>query len=159
VKAKENRPNRGGSAVDTTLSLVRPLLKAVTPQNDEADEHAVARRINAWLEGGSPPLVRDKPVQLGVNIGARRGDALAGADLPPINWGVRNELELAVLVSGKDFKVEPRLRQFTLTKGTDSKPIHFEVTPLTEGKPILRVSLYLARELDLLEEFEIPIAV
>jgi hypothetical protein len=35
----------------------------------------------------------------------------------------------------------------------------FTVTPLLKGLSLLRVSLYLARELALLEEFEIPLTV
>jgi hypothetical protein len=117
------------------------------------------RRINAWIEDADEPLVLNRTYSFRVNVGKLRADALANAPLPRINWGERQELDILVVLSGSDFRISPRQRPLTLPRSGETKPVEFAITPLVAPSALLRVSFYLARELFLLEEFEISIAV
>ena len=117
------------------------------------------RHINAWIEDGDLPLIKGELYRFGINIGKLRDHALATQKLPEIDWGTNDKLEILVVLGGRDFSVEPRSQKFTLPKHGESDPIFFGVKGLIAGKPILRISFYLARELALLEEFELPLSV
>jgi hypothetical protein len=117
------------------------------------------RRVNAWVEDADGPLILSRTYRFCVNVGKLRADALASAALPGIDWGERQELDILVVLGGGDFRVTPRQRPLTLPKSGDTKPVEFAIRPLVAPSALLRVSLYLAHELLLLEEFEISIRV
>ena len=119
----------------------------------------VERHVNAWIEDGDLPLIRGQKYRFGVNIGRLRQGGLVSAKVPEIDWGNNKTVEIIVILSGRDFFIEPRSRQLNLSKTDETDPMFFTVTPLLKGLSLLRVSLYLARELALLEEFEIPLTV
>jgi hypothetical protein len=121
---------------------------------DRADD----RKVNAWFVDARPPLQQRRVYQLGVNIGKPREDALATASAPAIDWGDKENLQLLVVISGFGFVADQRQQILTLPKRGDSDTIFFAVTP-NQDSMLLRISLYLARELTLLEEFELPIEV
>jgi hypothetical protein len=168
--------DRGGGRL---LSVIRPQMSKVRPRRSPAtqpDDHLrheplsgnseipapdaeEKRRINAWIEDGEPPLEKGHTYQLGVNIGKRRQHALADAEFPNVEWKNEQSLQILVVISGHGLVVKPRERLVTLPRNGDSEPAYFSVTPVLENSDtlLLRISLYLARELTLLEEFEIPI--
>jgi hypothetical protein len=148
-------------AMDSTLP-------EITPIEVKADKtlHAIPevtttkieeRQINAWIEDAEGPLIYGIAYKLLINIGRRRSGALATAGLPPIDWGVQEEVPILVVVSGTDFVITPRLRHILLPKLGDTAPVEFAVTPKVVSKPILRISFYLEDDFSLLEEFEVPI--
>jgi hypothetical protein len=117
------------------------------------------RHINAWVEDADVPLIKGQTYRFALNIGKLRANALSSPKLGNIDWGQNDSLTLVVLLSGSDFKVEPRYREIVLPKYGDTGSIFFYITPLKSTSATLRISLHLARELTLLEEFEIPIPI
>jgi hypothetical protein len=79
--------------------------------------------------------------------------------LREFDWKDNHKLDIWVVLSGYHFTAERRQQKFTLPKEGDTDPIFFAVTPTGGGSVFLRISLYFARELTLLQEFEIPIPV
>jgi hypothetical protein len=110
-----------------------------------------------WVEDADKFLTQDRTFELFINIGGLRTNALTSPTLPPIDWGIQNELPILVVLSGRDFSVKPRCRRILLPKHGDTTPVSFEITPLKTPSSTLRISFYLERELALLEEFEVPI--
>jgi HSP20 family molecular chaperone IbpA len=148
-----------GSAFDQlqTASPENPSLDI--EQIDKKNASSEKRHVNGWIEDGEPPLKKGRTYRLGVNIGRLREKTLASADLPNIDWGGKESLELLVVVGGYGFSVDRREQILSLPRHGDSKDIFFAITPVQDNSLLLRISLYLARELTLLEEFEIPIEV
>ena len=64
-----------------------------------------------------------------------------------------------MVIGGSDFDVEPRSHPLSVPHHGDTGPIFFSLTPLRAYTLELRISFYLARELALLQEFQIPIEV
>src|SRR5262249_55157981 len=117
------------------------------------------RHINAWIENADAPLLEGELYTFGVNIGKLRAQALSGAKLPELHWPDTEQLALLIVLSGPDFEIQPRSVEITLPRHGDTAPAFFRIRPRKSALSLLRVSLYLARELALLEEFEIPIPV
>jgi hypothetical protein len=114
---------------------------------------------NAWVEDADGPLILNRTYKFCVNVGKLRTDALASAPLPRIDWRNQQELKILVVLGGGDFRVSPPQQPLTLSKSCDTKPVEFEIMPLVAESALLRISFYLARELLLLEEFEISVQV
>jgi hypothetical protein len=68
-------------------------------------------------------------------------------------------VQVWIVLGGRGFVVEPRQQEFTIPKQGDTDPIFFAITPTAGDSLLLRISLYFARELTLLQEFEVPIPV
>jgi hypothetical protein len=166
-----DRENRAGR----TLGRVRPQLKEFVPfstggaagseaptasASPPGDAAAGATRfVNAWLEDGAPPLERDRRYTLAINIGGLREQSLGSEMLGDIDWRDKTSLMLLCVVSGHGVSVSPGQRTFELTPAGDTKKILFTITARRAIPIALRTSLYLARELTLLEEFEVTVAV
>ena len=112
------------------------------------------RHTNAWIENGRSPLQVGICYRLGLNIGQLR-------ELTPAAAVARSQdqesLSLLVVLGGSGFSVEPRQHLLVLPRRGSTAPIFFAITPLRAGTLILCISFYLARELALLQEFEVPI--
>jgi flagellar protein FliO/FliZ len=118
---------------------------------------AAARRINAWIEGGMPPLQVNRAYRLGLNIGRLRAGGIAAVRFIEPQQQYEATLDLLVVVGGTGFRLEPRRHVLALPCRGDSESIFFTLTPLRAATLILCISIYLARELALLQEFEVPI--
>lgn len=131
-----------------------------TQRSSDLQPHPVAERhVNAWIEDGDPPLETGRLYRFAVNIGKLRDQALGSSPFPILNWGDNAALAILIVVSGHGFTASPHQRQLDLPKYGETEPVLFNITPLEPNSFLLRISIYLARELTLLEEFEIPIAV
>ena len=117
------------------------------------------RHINAWIVDGEPPLEKGRTYQFAINVGKLCEQAIAAPKLLGFDWKDNDELEVWIVLSGLGFSVEPRQRQFTLPKQGDTKPIFFAITVTGYESLLLRISLYFARELTLLQEFEVLIPI
>jgi hypothetical protein len=127
------------------------------PYEDKADTDS--RKVNLWIEDGDLPLVQAQSYIFGFNIGGSRDNALVSEDIPDVDWGNRQSLELLVVLSGRGFSIDPPSKTITLQKQGDTVPFLFKLSPTEAGFLYLRIGLYLARELTLLEEYEIPFEV
>ena len=112
-------------------------------------------RINAWIEDGEPPLEIGRTYRFGINIGKLRQRALG--NLQAIEERDEKSLGILIVVGGHGFSVEPQGQSLLLPTHGDTEAVFFAITPVRRGSLLLRITLYLARELTLLEEFEIPI--
>jgi hypothetical protein len=146
------------AAFETELDSTEQRVRA--ERNDlRSQERTENRRINAWFEDGEPPLEKGRTYRLGINIGTLRDHSLATVRLPDMDWKETDNLDLLIVLSGHGFLVKPRERVLKLPKTRDTETVFFAITPIIVDDVILRISVYLARELMLLEEFEIPINV
>lgn len=59
------------------------------------------------------------------------------------------------MLSGPDIKANPPIRTATLHRQDGMKPVYFDVTMLRAGEPEFFVSLFLTRELFLLQRLRI----
>jgi hypothetical protein len=155
-------PASSAAATDAvTTDVHEEAFSPTSPSALESAEAAAAppRFINAWLEDGTPPLAPDRPYTLAINIGRLRDQTLASEPLARIDWGDKTSLMLLCVVSGHGASISPGQRTFELTPAGDTEKIPFTITARRADAIALRISLYLARELTLLEEFEVSIAV
>jgi lysozyme family protein/peptidoglycan hydrolase-like protein with peptidoglycan-binding domain len=144
---------------EPSLGQANGALGAPTSRREEFTESTEKRQINAWIEDGKPPLEKERTYRLGINIGKLRQYALASRGLTMINWEDKGNLELLIVISGHGLSVKPREQPLRLAKTGDTRAVFFAITPTNSASLLLRISLYLAHELTLLEEFEIPIKV
>jgi len=128
-----------------------PLLPTTAYKQEE-------RHVNAWIEDGEPPLQKGRTYRFGINIGKLCQHAIAAPKLREFDWKDNDELDVWIVLSGHGFSAQPRQRRFTLPKHGDTVPIFFAITPTEGDSLLLRISLYFARELTLLQEFEVSIA-
>jgi hypothetical protein len=117
------------------------------------------RHINAWIADGEPPLEKGRSYKFAINVGKLCEHAIAAPKLREFDWKDNHELDVWIVLSGYRVKVEPCQQKFTLPKEGDTDTLFFAITPTGYGSVLLRVSLYFARELTLLQEFEVPIPV
>lgn len=117
------------------------------------------RHVNAWLMEESLPLYVGKAYQIGVNIGALRADIIGGGEFDEPEWGDRTELELLIALNSVDAEVSPDWIVVKLPKHGDTEAVYFTVTPLTDDVVNLHLSIYLARDLTLLEKFRMSLPV
>jgi hypothetical protein len=117
------------------------------------------REISAWIEGGEPPLDVGVKYRLFVKIGELPQHVLASTKLMNLDWGNHEGLRILVVISGRDLSVDPPQRELWLPKEGDSAPIFFDITFNGNDLLLLRIMFYLAHELTLLQEFEIPISI
>ena len=125
------------------------------PQHEVAQE----RHINATIVDGEPPLEIGKTYKFEINIGKLCEHAIEAPKLHEFDWKESKELDVLIVLSGHRILVEPRQQKFTLPKQGDTKPVSFDITPTGHDSALLRISLYFARELTLLQEFEVSLAV
>ena len=123
------------------------------PSNDEQE----TRSINAWIDGEQQVIAVNTAFRLGVNVGVPRSGALATETLPALDWDKADTIELLVMAGSSAFTVEPRSHKITLLPKGDTVPCYFAVTPKRSGTCNLRISFYIAVDLTLLEEFEVPL--
>lgn len=117
------------------------------------------RKVNAWLEDAQLPLQVGERYKIGVNIGAPRQDALGGGPFHEPDWGNQNQLDLVIALHGRGAKIEPVWQYGTLPKSSDMPAVYFDVEPHEEGMLELYLSIFLAHELVLLEEFQLTFEV
>ena len=133
--------------------------EVLVPPTETQLEVGQNRHINAWIVDGEPPLEKGRPYQFAINVGKLCEHAIAAPKLREFDWKDNRELDVWIVLSGYRVMVEPRQQKFTLPKEGDTDPIFFAVTPTGYGSVLLRISLYFARELTLLQEFEVLIPV
>ncbi len=126
---------------------------------EDADEESKGRRINAWIEDGELPLKVDVVYTIKINIGASIEGAIGGKDFTEPDWGDCESLDLIIVLRGDGFQVEPSWQPAVLPRLGEMEAAAFEVRPCIEGNLELSLSLYLARELTLLEEMRISVEV
>ena len=126
---------------------------------DEKRQLSDERHINAWIEDGEPPLEKGHTYRFAINVGKLYQNAIAAPELQEIDWKDKISLSVVIVVSGDGFSVRPRQQTFSLPKEGDTEPVFFDITPTLLDFLLLRISLYLALELTLLQEFEINIPV
>lgn len=114
---------------------------------------------NAWIVDGEPPLEKGRTYEFAINVGTLCEHAMAAPRLRDFDWKDNPELDVWIVLSGHGFTAEPHQQKFTLPKQGDTDPIFFAINPTGYGSLLLRISLYFARELTLLQEFEVPIPV
>jgi hypothetical protein len=131
----------------------------LVPPTEAQIEVAEHRHINAWIVDGEPPLEKGRTYKFAINVGKLCEHAIAAPKLPEFDWKDNHELDVWIVLSGNGIMVEPRQQKFTLPKHGDTDPIFFAITPAGYGSVLLRISLYFARELTLLQEFEVSIPV
>ena len=84
---------------------------------------------------------------------------MSSTKLREFDWKDSQQVDVWIVLSGRGFIAKPRQQLFTLPKEGDTYPIFFAITPAEHDSLLLRISVYFARELTLLQEFEVPIAV
>lgn len=114
------------------------------------------RHVNAWFEDGELPLETMRRYSLAVNIGAARGDGLGTKPLAEPDFADNEGIDLLVVVGGQGYSVVQRQQPLRLLRVGESDVARFAITPLDETF-LLRISVYLADDLALLEEFEFPL--
>ena len=133
--------------------------EALVPHREAHLEVAENRHINAWIVDGEPPLERGRTYKFAINVGKLCEHANAAPKLRDFDWKDNHELDFWIVLSGYRLIAKPRQQKFTLPKQGDTAPIFFDITPTGDDSVLLRISLYFARELTLLQEFEVPIPV
>lgn len=137
------------------------LLSEVDRQNAEPtsgdkslkpESHSPRRQVNAWFEEAQQPLIVGRNYRLGVNIGSPRADSLVAVGFQEPEWGTRNEIGLVIAIHAISARVEPLWHQMLLRKG-EMEPVYFNIVPIEAGVIELYLTIFLARELTLLEEF------
>ncbi|WP_422016787.1 hypothetical protein [Reyranella sp.] len=115
------------------------------------------RHVNAWFEDGDEQLEIDRSYYLAINIGKLRPGSLATEPIVEPNFSAGAPLELLVVIGGHGFSIKRHQQTLWLPPEGDSEIVRFQVTPRTES-PFLRISIYMAIDLTLVEEFEIPLS-
>jgi len=158
---RKNKESRYQSAAEMRVDLKRlkQHLDSGSPLTKTTGFRREERHINARIEDGKPPLEKGHTYRFGINVGKLCEDTIAAPKLQGFDWKDNYELTVWVVLSGLGFSVEPRQQLFTLPKTGDTDPIFFAITPTGRDSLLLRISLYFARELTLLQEFEISMSV
>ena len=158
---------------DTPLDALEPEIQEYSPPGrpekmesgpsgksfEMGSEPAADRHVNAWLEQGQLPLTENASVQIGVNIGAPREGTIGGGVFVEPDWGHWQQLDLVISLNGPGARVTPTSQLVTLHKQGDTPPVFFGVVPRRAGKLELYLSIYLAKEMTLLEEFVLTLPV
>jgi hypothetical protein len=131
------------------------VVKEVTPTS--TDTVPVGREVNAWLSDCELPLVVGQNHTLGVDIGTPRSYRVGGSSFTEPNWEDRDQLDLLILVDGPEFEVTPSFQQAILPRTGNMETRFFGITPKSEGPLKLNISIFLAHELTLLEEFAVEL--
>jgi hypothetical protein len=126
----------------------------VTPQPDEPVAPADPM-VNVWLEGAEEPLRVGTAYRVAIDVGKPRDGALASEPLAPPGSAEEEELALTLVLSGKDVMVRPPVQNAVLHRRDGMKAVFFDVTLLRAGRPEFFVSVFLARELVLLQKIRI----
>lgn len=117
------------------------------------------REVNAWIVDGGLPLIRDRRYRVGVNIGAPREGRLAGWPFAEPDWGDRSEIRLLLSLHAAGVDVSPSCRRARLHREKNMRAVYFDIIPRVAGPVSLHISIFLARELTLLEEFRVGVVV
>jgi serine/threonine protein kinase len=125
----------------------------------EKEPEPKGRQVNAWLHNAELPLVLNETYKLGVNIGAPRAMRLGGGAFKEPQWGQRDHIDLVISVAGAGVKVSPAWRHAVLPKHGEMKSVYFKITPLKDDDITLHLSIFLRRELTLLEEYSMELSV
>ena len=164
ARGKENRirgglgiPSSGFKASKEVDHPPKSEAEAAVPPAAEALSEE--RYVNAWIVDGEPPLERGQAYKFAVNVGKLCEHALAAPRLREFDWMDNREMEVWIVLSGRGFMSDLQQQRFTLPKEGETDPIVFTITPTENDQLLLRISLYFARELTLLQEFEVPIPV
>lgn len=116
------------------------------------------REVNVWLVDTELPLVVAQEQTLGVDIGEPRSERVGGGAFNEPDWGTANELEIVILVDGAGFDVTPSFQKATLPRLGTMESVFFKITP-DGSAATLNLTIFLARELILLEEFSLDFSV
>jgi hypothetical protein len=115
------------------------------------------RMVNVWLDGSGERLRTGEPYRVGVDAGSSPQSAEAPDPMGEPEWLGRDSLGLTILLSGPDIKADPPIRTATLHRRDGMKPVYFDVTFLRAGNAQFFVSLFLTRELFLLQRIRIAL--
>ena len=129
-------------------------------QTKSVTEHKkplATRKVNVWLVNAQPPLFVGTDHRFGVNIGRTHEGALTSAVFQEPDWGDRDQLDLVILLEGANASVSPSWRPAVLPKSKNMEPVYFQVTPRDKGPVLLSLSIFLARELALLEKVSVEV--
>jgi hypothetical protein len=138
-----NRLDAARSELDRLRVWERTKSESTTPR----------RQVNAWLEEAQQPLTVGRSYRLGVNIGSPRADSLVEVDFREPEWGALNEIGLVIAVHARGARIEPLWHNATLLRKGEMEEVYFNIVPIEEGVIELYLTIFLARELTLLEEF------
>lgn len=147
---------------ESTGSIMLPRIDDETNlegTSPDKETNSPRKYINAWLAKGELPLIKDQLAVIAVNIGARKSRVIAASVFREPDWGHWIELDVIVCLSGPGAKVTPTSHPLKIFKHGASAEIRFEVIPRKQGDVILNLSIYLAKELTLLEELELSLPV
>jgi hypothetical protein len=117
------------------------------------------RYVNLWIDDPAkpPPLEVGSTYKLGLNIGKKRSGALNSTEFSEPEWKDTDAISLTVIVTGNGVRISPQLRRFDLYPAGDTETVYFDIVPTRREDFLLRISIYLTREMGLLQEFECPV--
>jgi serine/threonine protein kinase len=131
---------------------VRPLEQiSPAPVTEEPDE----RMVNVWLDGAKERLRVGKTYRVGIDVDESRTEFLSGQPMSALEWNEKNEIGLTLVLSGDEIRVSPPVRQVTLRRRDGLKEVFFDVILLRSGEPTFFVSIFLTRELVLVQKIRI----
>jgi hypothetical protein len=140
-------------AESSGLAVGRDAIGGVTSRGPEPP-----RRVNIWIvDPGSLPLEVGTTYKIGLNVGQPRSGALSSARFNEPEWKGDEAVSLTVILSGDGVQILPRLRRFNVFPTGDTGPVYYDIIPQRRDGFLLRVSIYLTREMELLQEFECPV--
>lgn len=156
VQRRRGTKQPAGLVAPATAADVPWMVSSPTTSSDKRPRPSEQRHVNAWFEDGEQQLETDRLYRLAVNIGKPRPDSLATEPIVEPDFADGDTLELLVVIGGHGFSIKRHQRTLRLPRKGDSEIVRFEVTPRMESF-LLRISVYVASDLTLVEEFEIPL--
>jgi serine/threonine protein kinase len=118
-----------------------------------------SREVNAWLVDAELPLAVGRHYTLAIDIGQPRSGRVGGVLFSEPDWGNAEQLEIVILLEGAGFEVTPLFQRTMLPKSGNMEPVFFTITRKSKSTVTLNLSIFLARELSLLEEFTLDLSV
>jgi serine/threonine protein kinase len=115
------------------------------------------RHVNAWLVDGQLPLEVGTTYKIGINIGSHRQETVGGGPFGEPQWGAKSHLELLIALNSLDAVVDPEWMTTMLPRQGDMDPVFFHILPRIPGGVTMGLSIYLARDLTLLEKFHLQL--
>jgi hypothetical protein len=160
----KNMPNRGGPETrepavrqEITDHGVEATERGEVTRGQAESEHSRKRMVNVWLEGADEPLRKGGTYVVCIDAGAARVTAIGSEELVEPAWFGRDSLGLTIVLSGADIYAEPSIKTAILQRADGMKPIPFSITLLRAGDLNFYVSVFLTRELFLLQKLRIAL--
>jgi hypothetical protein len=133
--------------------------RALPMRESSREATTEGRRLNVWLEQRTLPLVVDLTVEIRVDIGPPREDALGGGPAPEIDWRGVEYVDLIIAVCGENLSVSPASHRVRLPRVGKSNEVVFRVTPRRAGTVVLHVDVLRPGDFALLEEYQVSLEV